>query len=107
MATASARHRVSGGAHSTGESSASTQTSASGGAHPAGETFTLAFADTGIIAPILRTHLIRNESSAAQSDYWRNQSRNKTSQLRRFFFDGESTDDDDSADDDDDDDDGR
>ena len=93
MATASARHRVSGGAHSAGETSASTQTSASGGAHPAGETFTLAFADTRIVAPTFRKHLIRNESSAAQADYWRNQSRNKTSQLRRNFGDGESSDD--------------
>ena len=48
---------------------------------------------SGIIAPTFRKHLIRNESSAAQADYWRNQSRNKTSQLRRNFGDGESSDD--------------
>ena len=45
------------------------------------------------VAQIISKQLIRNESSAAQADYWRNQSRNNTSQLRRNFGDGESSDD--------------
>jgi len=51
----------SGGAHSAADSSASTQPCASAGAHLAGETFTLAFADTGIVGPRLRQQLIADQ----------------------------------------------
>ena len=52
---------ASGGAHSAADSSASTQPCASAGVHLAGETFTLAFADTGIVGRSLRKQLIADQ----------------------------------------------
>ena len=89
-------HPVSDGVDSIGGSSASTLTSAGGGVHLAGDTSPVVVADKGSIQPTSRTHRNRTENSVAQSVPRRNQSSNKTSQLRRNFFDGESTDDDES-----------
>ena len=60
-ASALSEHRASGGARGSSDSLASTHPSASGGAHPAGETFTLAFADTGIVDRSLKNKLIADQ----------------------------------------------